>query len=318
MTDDTYYINGGGIHSEPGDGPRDEEVEVCRAFLEKFCEPSDERTESSYQMKHIIERWAPNAGYVSNGALIKAADELGYAYDVRRGGPNADIYMDPDGFCQMKRQERGIEEMYRALERFVEDSQSVLDMLSRPKSFFDLDGQGQVRGEGHLKGAASAARNVAAKLECYRAKGIARDGKLYRCTETFQFSVRADSYYRSHGGSGKRIVYVEAGDCFWLNSQRRAIAGLHHPKGVGLGSLKRPEEGVSVDSVIEDRCERPIDAGEYDVRFQLEGAAWRVEIDHENWGEPDYEPPKDLRPADDLDALCDEVEAQLGIDGADD
>lgn len=57
----------------------------------------------------------------------------------------------------------------------------------------------------------------------------------------------------------------------------------------------------------------PVMVGEAPVIFQREGQAWRVLPQEPPVGEPI--PPKDAPPYPDISELCDEVEAQLGIDG---
>jgi hypothetical protein len=79
----TYTINANGL-SWPGEpGQRDTapprgEVDLCRAFLAR-CERTKTGRYNSYSLKHVIERAVSD--YVSNGACIQAAVELGIRAD---------------------------------------------------------------------------------------------------------------------------------------------------------------------------------------------------------------------------------------------
>jgi len=299
---DDMHINGNGIEPEPGPDPRDENVEVCRRFLRQLCSPSDDSTHGSYGLKHIVERWAPTTGYVSNGALIQAADELGYQYDIRGSGPNVDIYLEADGFCQIKREERGIEEMYRVLEQFVEDSQSILNMLSRPGSF---QNSGKVHGERALLRSSEAARSLADALDGFVARRSAAVGKLYECKEEALFTVREDGHLFTFGPFQSRTsLHVQPGDYVWYNSKARTIAGLQHDRGLRLLWLKRSIH--EAEEVIEERFTDPVQTEDHELRFTQEGCAWRAEVDGDC-----IIPPADTAPYQNLDELCDEVEAQL-------
>lgn len=73
--------------STPCDVPPDpREVEICRTFLAR-CERVAHPQRGSYGFKHVIQSWAGE--YVSNGALIRAALDLGIECVVQRGNPNA-------------------------------------------------------------------------------------------------------------------------------------------------------------------------------------------------------------------------------------
>lgn len=74
------HINDDGFSNRVGPIPLQEEVEACKRWIIKFCKKrkSFNRDRHSYELKHKVERWANY--YVSNGAFIKAACELGYKY----------------------------------------------------------------------------------------------------------------------------------------------------------------------------------------------------------------------------------------------
>jgi hypothetical protein len=81
---------GAGAAPEPPD-PR--QVDLCRQFLSQCARTKTGRI-SSYALKHVIERWAaaqnPQDDYVSNGAAIRAALELGLVVSPNpRRSPNA-------------------------------------------------------------------------------------------------------------------------------------------------------------------------------------------------------------------------------------
>lgn len=317
MHTDDMHITCGGLRFEPGKDPDEQEVEVCRKFLKQFCEHSDERTKNSYSMKHVVERWAPTTDYVSNGALIQAADDLGYDYDVIRDGPNADIYMNPDGFCEMKRQKRGIEEMYRVLKLFVDDSEIILSMLSSPE---DFQNGSRPPGEKHLRKIPGLARNLASAVECFDARRRAKNGSLYRCKEAFTLLVDEDERRPNREQllfDDKTLFRAEPGDYLWFDRTSRAIAKPEDRQGLYLIWLERPIP--EVEKLLQERLEKPIHSGDYQIQFEQEGAAWRAEIDHDEWESPEHVPPLDMNPwADGLEPLCDEVEAQLGIEGGGD
>jgi hypothetical protein len=87
-----YVVRNGLTYWSPSnDVPEDKEVELCK----KWIEYNTSRTKTirpklgSYQFKHIVER---SCGvYISNGAFIQAAIELGY--DYKPCGINADFNM---------------------------------------------------------------------------------------------------------------------------------------------------------------------------------------------------------------------------------
>jgi hypothetical protein len=59
-------------------GPDEAQVSICRRWIEEFCVPAKTVKEykGSYGLKHDVERWANE--YVSNGAFIQAAHDLGF------------------------------------------------------------------------------------------------------------------------------------------------------------------------------------------------------------------------------------------------
>ena len=94
----SYTITDNGIatgQAKAVDAPPSHEVELCKAWLKAHTTPS-KRGWYSYGLKHTIERtWASvgdASGYVSNGALLTAAQSLGYKIEHDAGTPNADIF----------------------------------------------------------------------------------------------------------------------------------------------------------------------------------------------------------------------------------
>jgi hypothetical protein len=75
------------------------QVEICKQFLLEFCEKTDRinKDGTSYGLKHAVEQWTSvkkyhswwNYDYVTNGAFIRAALDLGYRCEYAYGiGPN--------------------------------------------------------------------------------------------------------------------------------------------------------------------------------------------------------------------------------------
>ena len=69
--------------------PERDEIDECIRWLLKFAEPGPTLAlrRTSYGYKHTVERWAGR--YISNGAFITAAIELGYRWRRVMNGPNA-------------------------------------------------------------------------------------------------------------------------------------------------------------------------------------------------------------------------------------
>ena len=69
--------------------PANDEILICEKWLREYAKPCSKimECESSYALKHRVEEWAKI--YVSNGAFIKAAVNLGYRIKVIDNGPNA-------------------------------------------------------------------------------------------------------------------------------------------------------------------------------------------------------------------------------------
>lgn len=98
----TIKINDMGIETKRTKGtppPPAEEVAVCRAWLTRYTRPckTAAATQYSYGLKHTVEACWPNVGgssggYVSNGALIQAAIDLGYRVDHDHPTPNGLIW----------------------------------------------------------------------------------------------------------------------------------------------------------------------------------------------------------------------------------
>ena len=64
------------------------EIETCEEWLTEYSKTySKIRNETSYSLKEKVEGWADT--YVSNGAFIQAAHNLGYTIKVIDDGPNA-------------------------------------------------------------------------------------------------------------------------------------------------------------------------------------------------------------------------------------
>ena len=70
----------------------EDEIEYCKEWINEFITPRNTINEqrSSYGLKHRVEQWpGRESKYVSNGAFILAALELGYTYKRIQNGPNA-------------------------------------------------------------------------------------------------------------------------------------------------------------------------------------------------------------------------------------
>lgn len=85
------YIADKGLSDTPGDPPSVEQVKICKRWINEFVNKRKTINEdrSSYGLKHKVEMWAEDTSYVSNGAFIKAAVDLGYKYRRIRDTPNA-------------------------------------------------------------------------------------------------------------------------------------------------------------------------------------------------------------------------------------
>jgi uncharacterized protein YozE (UPF0346 family) len=69
--------------------PSPDEVQVCQSWIEKFAKRTKHinRETYSYSLKHRVERWS--GSYVSNGAFILAALNMGYEfYPFQEQSPN--------------------------------------------------------------------------------------------------------------------------------------------------------------------------------------------------------------------------------------
>ena len=84
LPDNLFY---GGFYNSGPDKPDHEEIRICSAWIEKYCEPRKTFNKNcgSYNLKHRVENWdravnVPYRGYISNGSLIAAFILLGYGY----------------------------------------------------------------------------------------------------------------------------------------------------------------------------------------------------------------------------------------------
>lgn len=81
--------------------PRANEVELAKSFL-LTCKPTKTTFVSSYGLKHAAEEWAGE--YISNGALITAAIEMGLGTKyLPHYGPNVGIAVSKNIFKQKER-----------------------------------------------------------------------------------------------------------------------------------------------------------------------------------------------------------------------
>jgi len=91
MMGDGYFISANGIvYTKSGfEPPSSVEVGLCREWITLFGYPraTFNRKIGSYWLKHAVEHWAGE--YVSNGAFIKAALDLGYRVSPISDSPNA-------------------------------------------------------------------------------------------------------------------------------------------------------------------------------------------------------------------------------------
>lgn len=152
----TCYINQNGLESENGDDPPRKQVDICIEFLKQFCQEDASQTINSYLLKHIVEDWADE--YVSNGALIWAADELGYDYDAE--SLNAAIYLNGSDYCEMKRKEAGTNWLYPLIERLHGDLGHTLRMLDDLRAIKRNDGYPE-----EIENIPDALRRLADKIE---------------------------------------------------------------------------------------------------------------------------------------------------------
>jgi len=64
--------------------PNKKEIEICKQWILKYCKPKpatkNGRAYSSYFLKHRVESSGGLTCYVSNGAFIAAAIELGFEW----------------------------------------------------------------------------------------------------------------------------------------------------------------------------------------------------------------------------------------------
>ena len=70
--------------------PNPDEVQICQSWIEEFAEKIKRinRETYSYSLKHRVEQWS--GSYVSNGAFILAALNMGYEFQAFQGrNPNA-------------------------------------------------------------------------------------------------------------------------------------------------------------------------------------------------------------------------------------
>ncbi len=77
----------------------EKEIEICKRWISTFISPRTTLNNqySSYGMKHLVEDWAET--YVSNGAFIAAAIDLGYRYKQGQAkSPNAVFNMSFAGY----------------------------------------------------------------------------------------------------------------------------------------------------------------------------------------------------------------------------
>ncbi len=100
---DEVYLEGVGANR--GEPPPRYQVELAMAWIWLHTWPTEEfnRTKDSYALKHLAERGCEQhgvpEGYLSNGAFILAALELGYRA-IRASGPNAFFNMDWNTRCR--------------------------------------------------------------------------------------------------------------------------------------------------------------------------------------------------------------------------
>jgi hypothetical protein len=99
----TAQIGRFGLEGSPnydGHEPERSEIDSCKEWIELYCKKRKtfNRNMSSYELKHIVEDYSEyhkERNYVSNGAFIQAATELGYEYKpCHSGSPNAYFKMD--------------------------------------------------------------------------------------------------------------------------------------------------------------------------------------------------------------------------------
>ncbi|WP_168566852.1 hypothetical protein [Crateriforma spongiae] len=70
----------------------EEEIRLAVEWLTRRCKPIKTPRHNSYVVKHCCERWAGR--YVSNGAMIIAAERCGFRQRRLRNGVNTEIGID--------------------------------------------------------------------------------------------------------------------------------------------------------------------------------------------------------------------------------
>ncbi|MDA0244636.1 MAG: hypothetical protein OT477_14550 [Chloroflexi bacterium] len=83
------YITTNGLSNSTDKLPPQEEVEICKQWINQFASKRKTINDShgSYELKHKVEKWAEK--YVCNGAFIQAAIDLDYDYKQIGNTPNA-------------------------------------------------------------------------------------------------------------------------------------------------------------------------------------------------------------------------------------
>ena len=93
------FVTANGINA-PGELPKNDEVFHCELWISTFCQKTKfiNPRAYSYSLKHFAENWDSNlpnpCKYVSNGAFIQAAVNLGYLF--RESGINCYFNMSID------------------------------------------------------------------------------------------------------------------------------------------------------------------------------------------------------------------------------
>ena len=88
------YVTENGVSDSPDTLPDRHQIEHCEAWLREYAQPQQAINYSvfSYYLKHVVEKCQRE--YISNGAFIRAAMNLGYRVETISGSPNCYFNME--------------------------------------------------------------------------------------------------------------------------------------------------------------------------------------------------------------------------------
>jgi hypothetical protein len=111
----------------PGNPIEEDQVEIAKKWLAAYC-PKGNHPGFSYTLKHLVEETHRGMVYMSNGAMIKAALDLGYTVRVFDNGLqtiNANILVDRKAYkgLQKERLEGGPKKWWECM--YVESDEHL-------------------------------------------------------------------------------------------------------------------------------------------------------------------------------------------------